>query len=45
VQYDKLWGIVELADWRLMIVAAAVGIFVMAAVLVRNSTLETNADD
>jgi hypothetical protein len=35
--YDKLWEIVERADWRLMIVeykALAIGAFVVAAVLI-----------
>jgi hypothetical protein len=36
VLYDKLSGIAELADWRLMIVASAVGVFVFAAVLIWN---------
>src|SRR5229473_1088826 len=37
--YDKLWEIVELADWRLLTVeykALAVGAFVVAAVLIWN---------
>ncbi len=37
--YDKLWEIVERADWRLMIVeykALAIGAFVVAAVLMWN---------
>jgi len=37
--YDKLWEIVERADWRLMIVeykTLAIGAFVVAAVLMWN---------
>jgi hypothetical protein len=37
--YDKLWEIVERADWPLMIVeykALAIGVFVIAAVLIWN---------
>jgi hypothetical protein len=37
--YDKLWEIMERADWRLMIVeykALAIGAFVVAAVLIWN---------
>src|SRR5260370_41911008 len=37
--YDKLWEIMERADWRLLIVeykALAIGAFVVAAVLMRN---------
>ena len=37
--YDKLWEIVERADWRLMIVeykALAIGAFVVAVVLIWN---------
>jgi len=37
--YDKLWEIVERADWRLMIAeykALAIGVFMVAAVLIWN---------